>query len=91
MTAERNALLDAIRAVENSQEAKEMRARLSAIAGRLGEAEGGAEIAEIAEDLERTRRVLRKNRGLDALYGLQAKTLLEEAEFRRTGRRVVID
>jgi hypothetical protein len=84
-------MLEALKALRNSAEGMEMRTRLSDLAKRLGEAEGGRELTEITKDLERTRRILRENRGLNALYGLQAKTLLEEAEFKRTGRRVIID
>ncbi|VVC03447.1 Uncharacterised protein [Candidatus Burarchaeum australiense] len=84
-------LLESLGAIENSEGAKEIRERLADIARRLGGARKGAAMDEILEDLARTQRVLDKNYNLKALYGLQVKILQEEAEFRRTGKRIVLD
>lgn len=84
-------LLETIKRIENSPEAKDMRERLLDIAKRIGEVEEGAKMDELVDDTERTRRVIQKNRSLNALYGLHIKTLLEEVEFKRTGKHIVID
>ncbi|VVC02649.1 Uncharacterised protein [Candidatus Burarchaeum australiense] len=83
--------LEALRAIESSPDAKEMHERLAAIAKRIKEAKAGTAMKDIYDDLGRTMRVLNKNPGLKALFGLRAKMLLEEVEFKRTGRRVIID
>ncbi|VVC03406.1 Uncharacterised protein [Candidatus Burarchaeum australiense] len=92
MAREKKSIVEAVRELEGSTEAQEMRDRLAELAKRLAEARGaGSEMTEILDDLARTRRVLGENSGLNALYGLQAKLLVQEAEFRRTGRKVIID
>ncbi len=84
-------LIEAIKAIEGSEEAKELRGRLTGIAKNIQEAPKGSVMAEIMDDLTRTKRILDKSPNLKMLYGLHVKVLMEEVEFKKTGKRVVID
>ena len=84
-------IISFLKEAENSEEAKEMRERLAGIAKKIQDAPKGANMKEVMNDLSRTRRMLSKDARLNALYGFQAKALMEEAEFKQTGKRVVID
>ena len=90
-TEKKMGLVERIKTIENSPDAKEMRERLLLIAKRIKEAPKGADMQDILKDLALTRRVLDKDRKLKALYGLKTKALLEIAEFKRTGKHIVID
>ena len=87
----KNELLERIRAIEKSAEAREIRERLAGISRKLENAPKGAPMDELLADLTRTQRIIDKDFGLKALYGLQAKTLREAIEFKRTGKRIIID
>ena len=87
----RKCFLAFVEKLEKSKEAKDMRERLLKIAKKLETASGASQIAAVLDDLAKARRILVRHPGLRALYGLQAKTLMEEAEYKRTGVRIILD
>ncbi len=84
-------LLQSLEAAENSKEAMELRASFAALAKKIEAAPTRSPMTAVLSELEKLRLNLDKSPALNALYGLQAKLLLEEAEFKRTGRRAFID
>jgi len=84
-------LLNSLAEFENSEEAKEMRTRIAAIAEKIGAAPKRSDMTDIFVELAKIKMLLRSNHNLNSLYGIRAKLLLEEAEFKRTGVRVLFD
>lgn len=83
--------LNSLRAAAKSKRAKELRERLSRIAANIERAEGTSDVEEMMPQITDALMILDTDLYLKTLYGFRAKVLMEEAEYKRTGVRIIID
>ena len=83
--------LESLRASAKSKKAKELRASLKYAAAGIDQALAGSDMVDVMPELTKALQIIETDLHLRTLYGLWTKALLEEAEYKRTGVRMLVD